>query len=610
MSRRLLPLFSLLVFSFAAHAGVWGERGISQRFVANGDLVYAADGRGVAVYDVADPAHIRRIDVESSADDTTDLALFGATDLVSATTHGIDRFTVAGDGTLTRVSSTEQTGGVAHIAANANYVAAANDQQLYFYQRSANGLDMVRHVNTGDAVRALVFAGNRLYAAVARGAVLVYEPPSEAPVQQLPVRADSLAYSGTTVWAGSYDKALTAIDVRNASNSRVAGNAGSPTVHLLSIAASGTRIVGFEAPNTIRVFDGTDVDHPALVATFNDWVDALAASGDRIFVSGPAIDSEGLRYETGTPLRVYVNNQLAGQFNDLQGPVSGVWTDGSLAYVVDPPYLRVLDVSKTDMPRELSHVLLPDTQERIRVKDGLAVVYGRTKVHLIDVSDPLNPKYLSTWNTQGHYPSDAVPDKNVTFIEANEHSGMHIVDWTDPTFPYQVGGRKWHYRSMTASADAIYALEASFFVVLEISDRTKIIDHQYNSMTYLQVDIAPPGADYPQYLVMRGPVGVRVYSLEDRYAPRLRADLNVEDAGVLGTGDGVAYVTRSGSLYELNLANPTGMTDTGMRVSAPQQISVAGEKIVVADRYAVRVFGPDTASPVPDTIVRRRGVRH
>jgi hypothetical protein len=41
----------------------------------------------------------------------------------------------------------------------------------------------------------------------------------------------------------------------------------------------------------------------------------------------------------------------------------------------------------------------------------------------------------------------------------------------------------------------------------------------------------------------------------------------------------------------------------------PMQMSVAGEKIVVADRYSVRVYGPNTAPP-PSLPTRRRMTRH
>jgi hypothetical protein len=50
-----------------------------------------------------------------------------------------------------------------------------------------------------------------------------------------------------------------------------------------------------------------------------------------------------------------------------------------------------------------------------------------------------------------------------------------------------------------------------------------------------------------------------------------------------------------------------------MRVASPMQIASANGKIVVADRYSLRVFGPNTAPPPPPTqpeTERRRRVRH
>jgi hypothetical protein len=47
--------------------------------------------------------------------------------------------------------------------------------------------------------------------------------------------------------------------------------------------------------------------------------------------------------------------------------------------------------------------------------------------------------------------------------------------------------------------------------------------------------------------------------------------------------------------------------------TSPMQMSVAGEKVVIADRYRLRVYGPDTPAPPPaPTPVpsRRRAVAH
>src|SRR5688572_33123098 len=58
------------------------------------------------------------------------------------------------------------------------------------------------------------------------------------------------------------------------------------------------------------------------------------------------------------------------------------------------------DVCSSDL-RELRSILVPDIQPRIRVKNGLAVLYGDTLVNIIDASDPLRPRHVGTWNTDG-----------------------------------------------------------------------------------------------------------------------------------------------------------------------------------------------------------------
>jgi hypothetical protein len=58
-----------------------------------------------------------------------------------------------------------------------------------------------------------------------------------------------------------------------------------------------------------------------------------------------------------------------------------------------------------------------------------------------------------------------------------------------------------------------------------------------------------------------------------------------------------------------DLTNPF-LDTTTMHVIAPQQIATANGKVVVADRYSVRVFGPQTTAPPPQPPARRRVASH
>jgi len=608
---RKIALF-LFVVVLPLHAGEWGQRGVSRRFVVNGDRLYAADGRGVSVYDVSSASSIRRIDVESGDDETRDLALMGGS-LVVATARGIERFAVNAGGTLTRADAFRDIRDVTRIAANDQYIAAVSGRDVTIYDGSFTHL---RTIRLSNAVSAVAFVGGVLYVAVSEVAVYAYDPIGASEPAVLSVDALDFARSGSTLWAAGLSQGLVAIDVSHPAAPRVAGRIGSGSFKLSAVAASGSRVYAVELPDTLRVFDATSPQEPRLMSTLRDWVHTIAASGTRLFLAGTRIDGEGLPFETGVPVRVYDATNLnaltvAGEVTDLAGPVSGAWTDGSIAFIVDPPYLRVLDVSKTAEPREITSIVVPDIQDHIRVRNGMAILYGRSDVNFIDVSNPSKPKYLGTYDALGHPPSAAAFLRD-TIVEANEHSGLHIVDYSDPANAVQIAGRIWHYHDVVAGDDAVYAMQLSTFLALDVTDRRHVVDRQIrNIQTTEQLDTIPPNSGSPEYLVWRGPDAIVFLTLlEDRFEPREIATVSLSHPDLFGTSATGVFVTLDGSLSRIDVADPQNVVETGMRVISPQQIAVADEKLVIADRYSVRVFGPDTPPPPQPAAARRRATRH
>ncbi len=618
MRRTLLLVSLVLSFSALAQSGVWGMRGISHAFLVHNNVLFAADGRGVVSYDISAPDRITRIDVESGDDETYDVALLGETDLVVATSTGVERFAVASDGSLTRMGSVA-LGKIEHVAANDRYAAAFADRTVTILERNdMGGFSVVRKIFYTNDVTAIAFVGDYLYVSADREPVRVYLAPSSTSVAGLSgVIADQFALSGKTLWAASTGDGLVALDVTNPASPEVLSRTGSNELHLGGVAASGTRVYAFEAPNAIRIFDASDPKEVVLSGTMNEWVNVIAARNDRIFFAGPMIEDPGLAFdpgliprELGKPLREAdaATRTVVAELEDLAGPVSGAWTDGSVAYVIDPPYLRVLDVSNTSNPHEVTRLAIPNLQDRIRVKNGMAVIYGRAFVNLVDVSIPLRPQLIATWDAQGHPPSNAAILKN-RVLEANEHSGMHVVDFSNPSFPVQIGGRKWHYRDMAASDDAGYAAQHDLLLVVEIADDTKVIDQDIIPIIYAQVDIAPPSSSLPEFLLARSESGLTLYSLEDRFHPAEVDSMAMSGLGLFATGDRSAYIVKDGRLQFIDLTQNLALQPTEMRVTSPMQMSVAGSKIVVADRYSVRVYGPDTEAPAAPPL-RRRPTRH
>ncbi|PYQ30507.1 MAG: hypothetical protein DMF56_06745 [Acidobacteria bacterium] len=603
-------LLLLIATALQVRAGEWGSRGVSQRFLIDGSRLYAADGRGVSAYDISNPSTVRRIDVETGDDETRDLALMRSTLLV-ATVRGIDRFNVDDAGTLTRIDSFHDIRDFTRIAANNDYIAAVAGSDVTIFD---SGLNVVRHLKYLTPVRAVAFVGEVLYVGVSETAIFVIDPASGAQLADLPVDASDFARSGSTLWVASISQGLVALDVTESSAPEILGRTQPGVLKLTSVAASGTRVYAIESINVVHVFDATNPRDAREVSSVHEWVRTIAARDTRLFLSGTNIDIDGMVYETGIPVLVYdatdvASPHVATQFNDYAGPVSGAWTDGSIAIIVDAPYLRVLDVSKTDAPRELASIVVPNIQDHIRVRDGTAILYGRGLVNFVDVSNPLKPKYLATWNSSGR-PASAAAFLRDSIVEANQHSGLHIVDYSVPQNARLIAWRIWHYTDVVAGDDAVYAMQPEAFLALDLTDRNHVVVvEDRNVLGYAQLDSVPPISPSPRYLVWRGVDHLMLLTLEDRFHPKEIAKIPIARPDVFGTSATSIFVTNDGVLDRIEVADPSNVADTGLRVLAPRQIAVAGEKIVVADRYSVRVFGPDTAPP-PAAPVKRRATRH
>src|SRR5258708_22444865 len=89
--RRFLAFIFVAAWSATAFGGEWGSRGISRRFVPHAGKVFAADGRGVAVYDVSRSPVVRDAVVETRAE-SLDLTFLNDREIAVATRAGIERY--------------------------------------------------------------------------------------------------------------------------------------------------------------------------------------------------------------------------------------------------------------------------------------------------------------------------------------------------------------------------------------------------------------------------------------------------------------------------------------------------------------------------------------
>jgi len=452
-------------------------------------------------------------------------------------------------------------------------------------------------------VTALALAGNALYVSTGADGVTVVDLTGKTANSPFPEFANDFAISGNTMAIASGVDGLVVADISKPLAPRVTGRVGAGAMNLATVAINGARVYAGEWPDVVREFDISDPTAPQLVTQIAEPVQTIAASGSRVFVSGNTIDVFGLATQTGIPLRVLDASTLAitGTASDLAGPVSGVATDGSLAFVVDSPRFRVIDISTTSQPREIASLPLGGNFDRAKVFNKQVILYGRGDVELIDVSNPYEPRFVDVFHSLGRPPSTGAFTRN-NIVEGNPWSGFHVMDFYDYTPPGQIGGLKGHYFEVVGDGtDSIYLSgEGSAVAALDLSDpknphATKVI-----TIGAKQMAIVPANDAHPDLLLVRTPETVTVFSLANRLVPAQVGSVNVESS-LIGGGDCGAFVVAGTSVLALDLSDPAhpALVPSEATALSPMQIAVAGGKTVIADQYDLRVFGPNTAAPPP-----------
>ncbi|HLJ75271.1 MAG TPA: hypothetical protein VKU62_11845 [Thermoanaerobaculia bacterium] len=604
--------FFLLLFAFSSIAygqsGEWGSRGITNRLVARGDRVYASDGRGVAIYDVSS-IPVRRIAVAETRAETLDIAPVGDSEIVVATRAGVEQFADP----LTDVANYPSANATI-LASNGDLIAGFTGSFITVWRPD---MSTVATFPTMQSVTALAWHGSTLLAAVPGNAVMLFDLTGSRAPSIISESPEDLAVVGDTLYIAAGVDGIVQYDISDDSAPRFVSRTAAGGSNFTRIAVGTGRLAAVEGPNAIDVFDLSS-GAAVFASRFEEPVQTIAMSGSRLFVAGLVVDSHGLTRATGAPLRIWdltdaKTPAFIAQYSDLAGPLSGVATDGTLAYVVDPPFFRVIDISATASPREIASVPIDNIGDYVRVQGDLAMIYGRGQVQLVDIANPYVPHVLKTWDAQGGPPSTAAfVGKNL--IEANPFSGFHVVDFTDYATPQQIGGIKGHYYDAASDGgDVVYVAQQA--VALDTVDVANPLAPALVTSSVIgpvQSEIAAPTPNHPELIVVQTKSAIRIYSLADPLSPQLMSSTPVMTVGVVAADGDSAYVATPGSVQKIDLRDPAHaqLGATTMLAVAPMRIAAANGKVVIADKYSLRIYGPDTAPPPPAPPQRKHVADH
>jgi hypothetical protein len=587
-----------------APSGIWGNRGISRRFVVRGSRVFAADGRGMAVYDVSQSI-VRRLAVAETASESLDLAFLNDREVAVATRNGIDRYAVGSDGTFTPIANYPSAVATV-LVSNARYLGGITPGGITIWENDALGV--VNRFPLMQPAVALAWHGDTLLAAVPGQGVYFFGAGDPGFVSE---NARDLAVVGDRLYIAAGVNGIAIYDIRDDAAPMLISRSEGGDRNFVRIAVSESRLFAAELPDTVSVYDISG-GGLSLAARFKEPVQTIAASGTRLFISGTIFDGFGLPTETGAPIRVFDGTIAVGEFRDLAGPLSGVATDGSLAYVVDRPYFRIIDISNTATPRELSSMLIDGIGDRIKIRGGQALIYGRGDVQLIDIANPYAPRLINVYHSQGGPPSTAAFGRNL-ILEGNPYSGFHVVDFANFDEPRQIGGIKGHYFEVAANGGdfAYVSLQSVDLVTIDLSDPGNPQSGKRATIGPAAIEMIAATERHPELLMVQTRIGIRLYNLNDARNPVELSFTPTAAVAAISADTDTAYLAIPGQVATMDLSNPAHppISITPMQPFSPMQIASARGKLVIADRYSLRVFGPDTPPPPSPPPSRHRPSR-
>jgi len=613
---RSLLLIVLAALPALAQSSQWGSRGISHVFTLAGTRLFSAEGRGVGVYDVTS---MKRLETATRDDETLAVALAGPDTLASMTSGGIDLWSIAANGKLTLTSMIGYRG-FTHLAASEGTVAAATANGVNIYSTAGGTLERTGTIPVTGTVNDIAFAGDTLYIAIEGIGIEIVDPDAAEEATILPEAAKGLAVNGDYLYVAAGGNGLVTISLDGAPH--VVNRTGEGEANLTRVVAAGARVYAVAQGHLISVYDASTPAAPLLKTSLDEPALAIAAGGNSLYVSGARLDGNGLATDNGVPLRVFDTGQAAaprkvGEVSEPDGAITGVALspNGSIAYVIDRPFLRVLDVSHSAAPREMASLQLDNIQDQVRINsDGTRLIlYSRGDAQLIDVRDPYKPRFLNVWHSLGRPPSKAGFLHDYV-LEANWNTGFHVLDFDHYDPPAQIGGMKMDYHELAikANADVAYLSPERIAVApMDLSNPHQPYNPRVLFMWMKEGVFADANETHADLLLARTPDGVKVLDLADPLSPVEVSSVAMPDAIAMAAAGQTAYVAASGAIVRMDLTNAADpvLSGSDMRVTAPQQMVAVGGKLVVADTYSLRVFGPDTAPPVPPIPSHRRAVK-
>ena len=619
---RTRSLFAVLFFVFSLsiraaslgeciRLGEWGSRGIPSDFLVEGNRLFAADGRGITVFDVTNPASIRQLATFTTGSPSSRLVRVGShiavlTRKTITLYNNVDSVLNMTD----EVSSSDYR----TIASQGNVLLAAGSK-LERFEVIEGKLVLAGSRVLSSTARAVTFVGDQIYVALQNDTIAIFSADARLDeVTEVPASAYAFAISGTTLYAAGGGNGVYVIDVTDPAAPVIRTRFLSAEANLRELSLSGNRLYALDllTGSNVIAFDLSDPLNPRALERQQGAVSAFEASGERLYTSGLTLSANGLSSATGSPVRIFRLDEnsratFLGEFADHAGPLTGVATDGQYAYVADPPLFRVIDIRRPDDPRQVSAIPLDDSADRVLRQGSRVLVYGRGNVHIIDVEDPARPVYRGVFRALGTVPNTAA-FAGPYVLEANRGSGFHVLDVTNPAVPRQTSGLKndpqdGQFFGLVARPGVAYAFKPGGLQVIDLANPAAARVHRaIDTKKIVDAEIVAATALHPELLLVVDADMMRVFDITAPLDPVEIASLPVPEVSDLAaTAENVYVTTTDGLLLRINFDDPRRPTiaDTYPGLHRPTQVAIAGGRVLVADSYSLLILSDPAVATLP-----------
>lgn len=190
-----------------------------------------------------------------------------------------------------------------------------------------------------------------------------------------------------------------------------------------------------EKTGGIQIVDVSD--WPALtlvsVTDLGDNADTVVVSGNLALVGTARSGMHIL--DVSDPTAVLPISALT-----YRGPITGVFSEGDVAYVTAETELLILDVSDPAFPIEIGALNMPRNPVEVLVSKGLAYVGdNKAGMAVIDVSDPKSPVLLLDYGAGENESSRMFASDGLVYIADSRQEVLGIIDLSEPKMPVLIG---------------------------------------------------------------------------------------------------------------------------------------------------------------------------